>query len=1115
MGKSRERDQSDKQRRREKGAGRFGDSSPTASADAPHITDLVQPTNNEIESATPVKENDPPDDAHELVRRYNSLPRELQTKALGEYIANDPEGARASADRWDQLFQQYPRPEDGTSFTPDVFSWARREGFADLPSLGELKMHRDLAETLAADARRAKAAEEEGEAKEQAKDQKSVIADPVQDAAADSQPEPLVEATLSPNDAAQSEDGTISPGRLEEVADPDERIADIPEVEGDLNSEPTPALDALLQHVKERQRIKEIAEANRQEAAAVPEEFESHDSLKMQRDPVYALMTKIMDDDTVPQPIKDRLFGFHYRTVVPSDEPDHVQSHWSKNYHDVLKTRAGLSEDFRTQYDTGEFDWAIGGTWGKLDLFQDKDIWAHFDDPDSPLGKYGAEMHALRSQIKDEQLPDEFARAVARGEVSADPVDPFEHIPQHEDHEDEDIDNDVETETRAGRFKKLRRLVAKVGEYTGAVAEYAGAKETAAAKKYLEDRSHELDAKTEDWGEKSAAFVHTIGEWYNKRSIKTKFVIGASLTLGATVSSAGVASALLGAITIQRSFAGVGMVSRIARDIEAKRAATPAEQQSGARELKEFAARTAAALFITFGIGAALRETAHLVNGTSHLNLNSIRDWLSSDSVLNHHVAAVAPESTTTTFDTTTTTTELPTTTMEVPAATIHQVMPVPEAIPEAPVMHGDIPGAASVVSPEHIVTAAPSVELPHAIDVPVAHQSLEINFPEAEPAVNVPHESLAHAMQLDSLGAHSAPAIDHSVLPEHGGIAQPQSFAEFSPEAAAASSVDMPHSVEVPQYSVAPARGRGYEDMAYKLWRQLHDAKNHFDPSTIKDPNSDIAKLWNAKGGADIKQVVHELAKQHGFFSEATGESVLIKPGTHASFGADYNIHVADPAHADVVHAPTGAHVTAAPHAPAPVAAHAAEAPTAHTAAPVSAEHAPSPAHTEVAPAPDEYRGYSSKQDYVDSMHRLESAYHIPADQHLSRAVDGHFHLTDAAGHDQIFNPETFHSSVPHETATPPEVAVNMRETHGYRNPDGRLYVLGNNAALVDAQAQDYALKHNVPVFVDKSYKFLGIIDTPRFVEYVPSKDGTLAQVIHHGPSYVPDLKKFTKRVF
>ncbi len=117
-------------------------------------------------------------------------------------------------------------------------------------------------------------------------------------------------------------------------------------------------------------------------------------------------------------------------------------------------------------------------------------------------------------------------------------------------------------------------------------------------------------------------------------------------------------------------------------------------------------------------------------------------------------------------------------------------------------------------------------------------------------------------------LGHHSAP-VEHT----------PATVSAHPPEAHA-----------MPTEGVA--HGHGYE---YSLKREAAEIwKQHIDPNTIADKNSDLYKLVTANEQT-IDGVVHRIATDHHFYN-ADGTSIAIDPNAHITIGADHQVHIDDP---------------------------------------------------------------------------------------------------------------------------------------------------------------------------------------------------------------------------
>ncbi len=311
---------------------------------------------------------------------------------------------------------------------------------------------------------------------------------------------------------------------------------------------------------------------------------------------------------------------------------------------------------------------------------------------------------------------------------------------------------------------------------------------------------------------------------------------------------------------------------------------------------------------------------------------------------------------------------------------------------------------------------------------------------------------------------------------------------------------------------TIDASTGHGYEYMAKKLWEELN-ARGIKLPANA-NPHSDLARLLAAHDDASINKVVQQIASdsRHAF-SHANGMSVRIDPNTHMTIGTDGQIHLSI-GKENFVHAPVNATVTPPYHAVAST-----QIPSVNV-----THHESMIAHSST--------HQTHEVGSVDNAMSTERVVHPHmTTEHITQPVSTDSVVHDGTGgvvHDGEGNPvyerRTYHK-VSDRVSTPVHaqevftnvhnIHVNLTETHGYSNGEGVLYVMGGDKAVIDNQAQDYALTHHVPVFVDKSYKLLGVINVPRVVEYVPTNNGSLEMVIHSGPSWIPNPKNFTKRIF
>ena len=312
---------------------------------------------------------------------------------------------------------------------------------------------------------------------------------------------------------------------------------------------------------------------------------------------------------------------------------------------------------------------------------------------------------------------------------------------------------------------------------------------------------------------------------------------------------------------------------------------------------------------------------------------------------------------------------------------------------------------------------------------------------------------------------------------------------AQMADARAQAAGVGLPESPPstVPDISVEATPGKGYEFMAKRLWEQLQT--QNLDANKFAE-GSDMRRLVEATP-QDIDKVVHDIAKEHGLFKtegNLAGSSVQINLGDKLTFNADGSLEVSNGQ--TYVNAPEGARVTLPLQAEAPVIG---LTPEMQPMTDYGAE--PALQRQEIVSPPDKIAGpdLTSEQIEQERMRLQEDA--------------------DAAETAAQQPPASLEGAGPNAFVNSHDVIVNPDATHGYESAKG-VYMFGGGA--LDEQAQKYVLKNHVSVFVDKSYKVLGLINVSRVVEFVPTEDGSVAMVIHNNQSLVPDpMKDFTKRVF
>jgi curved DNA-binding protein CbpA len=169
------------------------------------------------------------------------------------------------------------------------------------------------------------------------------------------------------------------------------------------------------------------------------------------------------------------------------------------------------------------------------------------------------------------------------------------------------------------------------------------------------------------------------------------------------------------------------------------------------------------------------------------------------------------------------------------------------EAARETPTTTSDTPPPLPRTEAGQAPQAAPPV--PESSTVPSSPETP----PAPRPEVPAPEASPAPAPAPQAETPAEPPLPGGEPLPPD---AQPPPIRE--PEAPAVPAA--PERVAL----VATVRpGYGAEAMMKDLWRQMHDANNHFRIPTSVDPSSDMARLYSAKP-TEIDSLVHRLAIEH-----------------------------------------------------------------------------------------------------------------------------------------------------------------------------------------------------------------------------------------------------------
>lgn len=298
-------------------------------------------------------------------------------------------------------------------------------------------------------------------------------------------------------------------------------------------------------------------------------------------------------------------------------------------------------------------------------------------------------------------------------------------------------------------------------------------------------------------------------------------------------------------------------------------------------------------------------------------------------------------------------------------------------------------------------------------------------------------------AAPREAVGKIDAPA--HSEVPQNAAAA------------AAGESAAMAHAPEMPTVG---ASSHGYEGMLKDLWGELH---KHALPGKVK-PGSDLAKLLSAHDTASLDSVVHDIAKERGFFHD--GASVRIDTSAHMTIGTDGQLHFADAAHPDIVNAGPDMHVLPVAHE-APVPAHPGAAPATEL-PPTETITTPEVANVDVTgmqpPAPVETA--------IPHPVIHEQGYLI--DSHGNDVLDGQGAPIHTGSYEPPVSPE--HLAPASESVAPPVPAIeHMKEFlnqsklpidplhgHVFQTTNGTMLAYGNAFDTRFNAAQEYVNAHH-----------------------------------------------------
>jgi len=145
-------------------------------------------------------------------------------------------------------------------------------------------------------------------------------------------------------------------------------------------------------------------------------ELGMYEKYKLTSDPLQKYLREVAGVDP-------SVFRIEYRTVknlAPAKKPafeGQVTGSFIdfSNYHDLLTFRAGLSAEQKTEFDSKEWG-REGHEWSGVSIFANN-FWDKLDDPNDPLHPHADKIKEIVSQLEKEQLPDDYAELVHKGEV--------------------------------------------------------------------------------------------------------------------------------------------------------------------------------------------------------------------------------------------------------------------------------------------------------------------------------------------------------------------------------------------------------------------------------------------------------------------------------------------------------------------------------------------------------------------------------------------------------------------------------------------------------------------------------------------------------------------------
>ena len=165
--------------------------------------------------------------------------------------------------------------------------------------------------------------------------------------------------------------------------------------------------------------VEDIHKGAQKEASIfeVPDKFEGleYEEEKKKYDPLCAFLFEKGIDS------KEFNFGYNVVEKIEKDpkDPEKISASTKRfnNYHDYLKFQKSLTEEQRKEFIGSSWTDFKGNFWINPAVFAGGKFWEKVKDPNNELYKFKDEIYKLEEKISNEEIEDEYAKAVERGEV--------------------------------------------------------------------------------------------------------------------------------------------------------------------------------------------------------------------------------------------------------------------------------------------------------------------------------------------------------------------------------------------------------------------------------------------------------------------------------------------------------------------------------------------------------------------------------------------------------------------------------------------------------------------------------------------------------------------------